>query len=324
MAETISKSTKKYLEKMIKSVLREMVDENSKKNKSMDTDKPTPSGYVSGFGDPTECEPLTYDYLFDRHKGLSKEYFELTDIPYDPNEIAMYTIPLEYDGENCLEEGLIKTYPTAKALEYVCNTLTQKGYPITPKQFQINTPNDDKTIYGHITLMVLLSYLNKEIDTVLKQGFNACGYHLGATFNRVDVHGNPCVVYQFEPKFQTNQTNTTLGQYLFHVTTANAANKIMQQGFCPSFRGKKEFKYDARCYFFTVYDKPLFAHYMKEAGKRNRISKNSFNNDFKIITIDRNKCDKITFYTDPNFSKNIAVFTYDNVPPSAIIRCEDL
>lgn len=62
--------------------------------------------------DIDDCGPLTYDYLFNRHKGLPTEYFEPTNIAYDPNEIAMYTIPSDVASKLDLNEGLINTWPT--------------------------------------------------------------------------------------------------------------------------------------------------------------------------------------------------------------------
>lgn len=324
MTKKIIKLTEEELTKLVESILEEGRRLNYQTDNQKHFGKNDSQNDVIGFGDAKECEPLTYDYLMSRHEDLPEEYFKQTNIPYDPNERAIYNLPLTYNENNHLEEGLIKTYPTPKAIEHVCDMLSEKGYPITPNQFSVDTPNDDKTIYGHILLMVYLNYLNKEIDDILKQGFDICGYHLGTTFNRIDRYGNQCLVYQFEPKFQTNHTNLTLGRYLFHITTANAAKKILRQGLCPSNRTKKHFKYNARCYFFTVYNKRLFANYMQESMKQNDNGKNPTNNDFKIIIVDRNKCNNTIFFTDPNFDKQIAVFTYNNIPPSAIIRCEDL
>lgn len=156
--------------------------------------------------------------------------------------------------------------------------------------------------------MVVLNYLNQEINDTLISSFKTCGYYLGKTFNRVDRQGNMCVVFQFEPKFQTNVTNTDVRNFLYHVTTANAARKIMQQGFCPSNRTKNGFKYDGRCYFFTVYDKNLFVNYMKEARKKNMTGKNTFNNDFEIITIDRSLINNVDFFLRPEFSKKNCSF----------------
>lgn len=267
-----------------------------------------------------DFEPMTYDYLFRMHKGLPKEYFAPSNIPYDPNE---YVISLEKCKVG-LVEGLIKTYPTEKTLNFVCKNLAANGYDIQPKHFRMNCPNDDKTIYGHVNFMIKLNSLNKEIDDILKKSFAACGYHLGITYNRVDNQNEKCLIYQFEPKFQENVTNNQLGEFLYHITTENAAKKIMQQGLCPSNRTKNGFQYDGRCYFFTIYDKTLFEQYMNEANKQNITGNNTFNQDFVIITIDRKKLNNVDFFTDPNFNAKIAAFTYSNIPPNAIVKTEKL
>lgn len=272
------------------------------------------------FFKPLKCEPLSHDYLIKRHEGLPKEYFNTTNIPYNPNEIVLYTSP----KENSLEEGLIKTYPTSKAIDYVCKELNEKGYPVTPQYFYTAIPNDDNTIYGKIVFMIPFDYLNKEIDDILKQCFNLCGYYLAAFLNRRDNLGNPCIVYQFESRYQINKDDSIHSQYLFHATTANAAKKILRQGFCPSNRNTKFFKYEGRCYFFTIYNKQLFANFLEESNKKNKINSKSFNKDFKVITIDRKKCGDVAFFADPDFDGDIAVYTYENIPPSAILKCEDL
>lgn len=274
--------------------------------------------------DAEDLEPMTYDYLINRNKGLPEEYFKPTNILYDPNEIAIHAITNEESNRKDVNEGLIRTYPTAKALQFACTNLTNRGYPISPYFFSVNNPNDDRSIYGHILLKVKLNYLNKEINDILISSFNTCGYALGSTFNRIDNSGDKCVVFQFEPKFQDNMTIPTIGQYLYHVTTANAAKKIARQGFCPSNKTKNGFKYDGRCYFFTIYNKQLFAHYMKQANKQNVIGRNNYNYDFEIITIDRRLLNNVDFFIDPNFGENIAVFTYSNIPPSAIVKQEKL
>lgn len=63
---------------------------------------------------------------------------------------------------------------------------------------------------------------------------------------------------------------------------------------------------------------------MAEANKLNKVGKNEFNFDFEIITIDRRLLQGVDFFTDPNFGQKIAVFTYSNIPPSAIVKQEKL
>lgn len=266
---------------------------------------------------PWDGKPETYDSIFERHEGLPKEYFKPSMIEYDPNEIYLSNRKEE------ISEGLVKTYPTDVTLKHVCSVLNKKGYGITPKSFILNTPNDDKTIYGHILLPVTFDDLSKEADDILRHEFDVCGYYVGSVHNR-NVNGKSLIVYQFEPKYQTNYTNQKLGRYLFHVTTDNAAQKILSQGLCPSNRSKGRFSYAGRCYFFTIYNKKLFSNYMRNAKKMNIVGRNISNNNFKILVIDRETLPNLKLFTDPNMLNNIAVFTYDNIPPSSIVDCEDL
>lgn len=64
--------------------------------------------------------------------------------------------------------------------------------------------------------------------------------------------------------------------------------------------------------------------FLEESNKKNKINSKSFNKDFKVITIDRKKCGDVAFFADPDFDGDIAVYTYENIPPSAIVKCEDL
>lgn len=266
--------------------------------------------------------PETYTTLIEKHKNLPRKYFKVTRIKYDPFEVRVNNHN-KASGSN-VNEGLIKTYPTKKTLSFVCDRLNKNEFLIKPADFIVQSPNDDGTIYGNVIISIYLDDLSSELDSLLINSFRTCGYHLGATFNRVDGNGMSCVVYQFEPMFQTNMANPTIGKYLYHVTTENAARKILKYGMSPSNRTKNGFKYTNRNYFFTIYDEDLFEEYMIEAKKINIKGKNKFNYDFKVLTIDTDKTQNLELYTDPNFGNKIAVFTYNNIPPTAIVRCDDL
>ena len=63
---------------------KEIDSMNHKSDIKMDVDDVTQSNMVyPGFGDPTEIEPLTYDYLFNKHKGLQEECFKPDDVSVD-------------------------------------------------------------------------------------------------------------------------------------------------------------------------------------------------------------------------------------------------
>lgn len=266
--------------------------------------------------------PETYTTLIEKHKNLPREYFKATRIKYDPFEVCVNKH--NETSSSDVNEGLIKTYPTKKSLSFVCDRLNKNGFPIKPSDFIIQSPNDDGSIYGTIIITIHLVNLSSDFDSLLINSFRTCGYRLGATFNRVDDDGMSCVVYQFEPMFQTNMHNPTIGKYLYHVTTENAAIKILKYGMSPSNRTKNGFKYTNRNYFFTIYDEELFEEYMHEASKINIKGKNEFDYNFKVLTIDTDKIQNLELYTDPNFDNKIAVFTYNNIPPTAIVRCDDL
>lgn len=273
---------------------------------------------------PIKCDysPKTYSSLIKQHKNLPREYFRATMIKYDPCEVRVNK--KNEVSSSDVNEGLIKTYPTKKTLSFVCDRLNKKRVPIRPTDFSLLSPNDDGTIYGNVIISIYLDDLSSEIDSLLINSFKACGYYLSATSNRIDDDGMSCVVYQFEPTFQTNISNPTIGRYLYHITTENAARKILKYGMSPSNRTKNGFKYTNRNYFFTIYNEGLFEEYMDEAKKINIKGKNKFDYNFKVLTIDTDKTPNLELYTDPNFDNKIAVFTYNNIPPTAIVRCDGL
>lgn len=276
-----------------------------------------------GFMNPSEegVAPMTYDWLVERHRGLPKECLAVSDIPYRAGERH---VPTGTEPASGISEGLTITYPTDATLRHVCDSLTKAGYPIQPSQFGLDSPNSDGKVFGHVSLMVHRDYLSTEMDRILRESFGSCGYDTGKVFTRKDQGGNQCTVYQFEPRFQRGDANHKIGAFLWHVTTASAAEKILRKGFCPSNRSRNGFMYKPRNYFFTVYDKGLFADFMMESGKENRLPGGGWNSDFTIISVDVARTGGAEFFTDPNFADWNAVFTYSNIPPSAIAACEPL
>lgn len=146
--------------------------------------------------------PKTYSSLIKKHKNLPREYFRVTRIKYDPFEVRVNN-QNEASGSE-VNEGLIKTYPTKKTLSFVCDRLNKNEFLIKPADFIVQSPNDDGTIYGNVIISIHFDNLSSEFNSLLINSFQTCGYHLATTFNRVDNDDMPCVVYQFEPMFQTN------------------------------------------------------------------------------------------------------------------------
>ena len=112
--------------------------------------------------------------------------------------------------------------------------------------------------------------------------------------------------------------------YLYHVTTATKAKKIIRNGFYPKNDNHVEFNYDPRVYFFTTNDKKILLSYALESRKFSTDGKER-KRDFAILKIDRKQLnDGVKFFRDSNMPNNYGVFTYQYIPSSAIVDVEKI
>lgn len=162
-----------------------------------------------------------------------------------------------------------------------------------------------------------------------KMGWFCLGRATTGMYARPKVAG--LLRLQFEKKFDNDKTEEVLEYpYLYHYTTAKAYKKIKYIGLVPkmtswdSFGGKgKDYTNSlykntnddvnyGRIYLFA--DIPDKGDPKKYFGDKNSLAKN---NEFLLLKIDTKKLPKdIKFYQD--IKQTGAVFTYDNIPPSAI------
>lgn len=216
---------------------------------------------------------------------------------------------------NVLTEGLTMTYPTAKTINYIKDTLKKKHLPIG--EFIENNYDGESDIADSINVVVDGYSLTQEVNDTLVHLFDTCGYYQ-SVFYWDNEKGDG--VYQFEPKYQEhNYQGTEIGKYLYHVTTPSHYNKIMKQGFIPKSRNKK-FNYPPRCYFFTEKDVEFIKEFMFYSDKAQK------GDELILITVDVDKLkDGIKFWRDQLFvGTDIAVYTYDNIPNSAIVEVEKI
>ena len=255
----------------------------------------------------------TYTKLLNNFKALNENVRSLPVIPYTEGQLCV-------KGKRyyCLNETLTKTFPTLKTIDYVNNTLSKfkpKGeikYFIN--DFNLNDLGYDHHIADSVNFVIEGQIMTQELYDTLIQSFELCGYYLSDEYW---TEGRKEFVTQFEPKFQDEfYNNNEIGDELYHVTTINHLNKIKKIGFIPKSTNKK-FNYPPRCYFFTIKDIEFMKWFMLNSAKTKQ------GQDCAVLTINTNLIkNNIRFYTDKLFDGGIAVYTYDNIPSSAIVNVE--
>lgn len=248
--------------------------------------------------------------LLERRRTLTEDILNAPCYPYSIRQRLVHK-----KHKNIVLEGLTMTYPTKKTISYIKNTLEKKNLPIG--EFIENNYYGESDIADSINVIVDGYSLTQELNDTLVKLFDSCGYYQSCFYWSDDKHDG---IYQFEPKYQEDAFNATeIGDYLYHITTLNHYNKIIKQGFIPKSKNKK-FNYPPRCYFFTECDVEFMIDFMHGSGKAKQ------NDELILITVDTRKLkDDIKFWIDQLFvGEDIAVYTYDNIPNTAIINVEKL
>ena len=122
----------------------------------------------------------------------------------------------------------------------------------------------------------------------------------------------------FEARFFKKDIELT--DWLFHVTSLNAAKKIVVQGLVPMSKNSF-FKYSDRVYLFNNTDPMQIVSYTcSKAQSTKSMQLVMFRISSKALqqnALYRNG--KMMFYVDPKYDvKDIAIYTHDNVPRSLL------
>ncbi len=263
----------------------------------------TEAQFESFLQEITDCYFSKYDvYDFSNKHEITVNYNEYNKIPFNKNVRGK------------INEGIIKTYPSDVTINHVYNLMQE--YTI-----EIFIPNEQKNedeIPNHIIVKSFIKQINPRFEISLENAFKACGYSLGAT-GYDNNNAIPLKLYQFEPMYQ-KETNDSIGEHIYRVTTKNKLQNILKNGFTPKNANKLGFMYDGRCYFFLGTDFVL--QYIRQSEKTNKeyIGRELVEtNDYVLFEIKTENMKKyIKFYPDVNFPNGISIFTYANIPPSEI------
>lgn len=204
-------------------------------------------------------------------------------------------------------EGLIRTYPIEKTVEYIGK------YFLLGKNISI-----EKVENGKEHIVVAIPNVGKNSD-IMEKAFDVCGYFLSKTINNGICGGVEWITMQFEAKIQEDDSEEIRREEknLFHLTSLYNKQKILTGGFSPRCRNEI-FKYPGRIYFIRG-----------SAGEEEIINlgiqlsqdNNSRGNDlhYVVFDIDVNKIgDEVKIYKDPNYKNG--VFIDENIKPDCISR----
>lgn len=220
--------------------------------------------------------------------------------------------------KNTIKEGLVRTYPTEKTISYIKNTINKSNIKGGVK---INITDiygglgEDYEIADSIEVKINSSIVDNAYD-LIKKLFDSCGYY--ETLKRWTKTKKTLIIV-FEPKFPDESYSANdLSDNFYHITTLQGWDKIQKMGFVP--RGKNSiYNYPPRCYFFIEDDFDLMTEFMSQ-NKLKRGDK------AVILTLDTSKIKKdVRFWIDKQFiGGDVAVYTYENIPPNTIIDAKEI
>ena len=215
------------------------------------------------------------------------------------------------EQDRLIREGLIRTYPSS-AVTRMLERLFNNQYLITT-----NWANSSFVI----SIQIPNSLANSDSIGQVIQFMNTCGY-----FKYTKNYQNEKYVQlQFEPKFSGDITNIIKKVYgkTYHMTTISALKKKKKIGLVP-YAKNKEFNYPPRIFAMV----PMNNGHLNDiqTGILTSVAQNKTTDedgniishqDFHILGINLEKMpSNVKFYYDPNAYGS--VFTYDNIPPSAL------
>ena len=158
------------------------------------------------------------------------------------NPVSIYFLKNCYDGE-FINEGIIRTYPIDKTIEYVKNCFKLDDDDIRKVKLENNKEN----------ILILIPNVANNID-VVKKAFNVCGYHFSKIAKRKTFDGIEWITMMFEAKFQTDDSKTIRKQetHAYHITPFYNKKSILKIGFSPRSKNKL-FEYPGRVFFDPNY-----------------------------------------------------------------------
>lgn len=243
------------------------------------------------------------------------------EIPNVSKYIRTFTnIDLVDDKNNhTVNEGLIKTYPIDKSVNYLI-----RKYGLNHEQIQIE-PIDNGIITINIICIILPNSIDGNTLGNIKHDLQTCGY-----FNNqepISIQNTNFFIMAFEPKFSEEVTEMVKQKYhyLYHSAPKIYLDKITKNGLIPKSKNSLFFYPDRT--FLMIGDKldNKQVDVLKKVQNARNVNADTNNpierKEHVLIVIDTTKLPTdVKFYCDPMAYG--AIFTYDNIPPNSIANIE--
>lgn len=251
-----------------------------------------------------------------KRKPAPKEWFR--ECKGDPNKaVKLYALtsgtptmsnPLSLMMAGVLDEGLIKTYPIEKTMDYI-----KKHFQL--EDFQLGTFEDDPNRF-----FLMIPNIGDNIKLVLR-ALDYCGWYPGV-INLAQgfpfmFMNDQWVRIQCERKFTDKLKKDKLPKVLYHYTPRYNLKKIMKIGLVPGSKNKL-FNYPERIYFMGGIDKNEMDGWAKPIYWTNSQVNPRNEGIYAVLKVNTEKLpENIHFETDPNMPK-CGFYTTDNIPPKFI------
>lgn len=216
-----------------------------------------------------------------------------------------YENPLTILMPISLREGLIRTYPADKTIQYV------RDY------FNLSDEQVFKLRNGRGMEKIMVRIMpNDNNMKLIEKAMNFCGYFLAFPKEKEIKEGEP-ISLQFEPKIQEEDKEIRKEEkYLFHLTPQSHIFKILKIGLSPRSTNSM-FNYPERVYMLRA---SAGESAIYELGKQLYDADENFRNSgvYAVITIDISKIpESVKLHNDPNYPYSI--YTTSNISPDAIV-----
>lgn len=240
--------------------------------------------------------------------SLTKEEVEKMSVEYSKiPHIRTYGNPLTLYMPKPINEGLIKTYPLKKTVQYI------KDY-FGLSDFQIRSDYVGNGI-SHIIVIIPIKGDNLE---QMEKAMSLCGYYLGSP-KREEIKDGKIMELQFEARIQNDETANIINKesVLYHVTPSYNVKKILSLGLSPRSKNS-QFDYPDRVYLIRGSIPMAEVRNLAEQLYTNNSSKGN-NGEYTLLTLDVARFnDSIRLFVDPNYPGG--VYTTSNIPPDTIIE----
>lgn len=239
----------------------------------------------------------------------------------------------DYIYPQMVDEALLYSYDTSRVIRHLCSTFhLAKGYrKYERKSMDYQGFVESRKTHNHCSVILLClpdknKKLLKEITLSMEK---SCGWFLARKLDKVDLDNHEG--WQFEKKKDNDATHEVKSHdYIYHLCPKSRLQKILHVGLSPKKTTWEAYKLDKE---HTLQDKHNQHYGWKTVDRvyafldkpdEEFLEDNNFNekeinspDGYILLSIDISKLQsKIKFSFDPRYEN--AVFTLENIPPSAI------